>query len=108
MPSVTVVDAVKPDIAMDLLRDCLGSGGRVVPGKHFREELSCEHLNMLDAWHVLRTGYIFDPPEHDVRTGEWKYQIKGCVPDGKQVCIVFSFKQVNTAYLITVFSIEAR
>jgi|ERR1700683_3212741 hypothetical protein len=103
-----VVAAIKPDIAMDLLRDCLGGGGRVIPGKHFREELSAEGLSMADAWHVLRVGLIFDPPEPDIKTGEWKYRIEGNVPDGKEIGIVFSFKQVSLAYLITVFSIGAR
>lgn len=102
-----LVAAVKPDIAMDLLRDCLGSGGRVIPGKHFREELTKERLSMADAWYVLRVGCIFDPPEPDIRTGEWKYRIEGNIPDGKTIGIVFSFKKVDMAYLITVFSIGA-
>jgi hypothetical protein len=93
---------------MDMLRDCLGSGGRVIPGKHFRDELRAENLTVPDAMCVLRTGCIFNPPEFDVKFGEWKYTIEGRLPDGKQIAIVFSFKQVGTAYLITVFSIEAR
>ena len=72
-----MVAAVKPDIALDLLHDCLSSGGRIIPGKHFRDELKAEGLTLVDAWHVLRHGCIFDPPEHDVRTGEWKYRVVG-------------------------------
>jgi hypothetical protein len=102
------VSVVKPDIAMDMLRDCLGSGGQVIPGKHFRDELRAENLTMPDAWCVLRGGCIFNAPEHDVKTGEWKYTIEGRVPDGKQIGIVFSFKQVDTTYLITVFSVGVR
>ena len=103
-----ILAAVKTDIALDMLRGCLGSGGSVVPGKHFLAELTAEGLGIAAAWHVLRSGCIFDPPEHDVKTGEWKYRVEGHEPDGKWIAIVFSFKQVNRAYLITVFSVEAK
>lgn len=91
-----------------MLHDCLGAKGSVIPGKHFRDELAKEELSMLDAWHVLRSGLIFDAPEVDIKTGEWKYRIEGRVPDGKTIGIVFSFKQVDMAFLITVFSIQAK
>jgi hypothetical protein len=101
------VSAVKPDIAQDMLRDCL-SDGQVKPGRHFRDELKREGLSIPDAWQVLRTGCIYSPPEHDIGTGEWKYNVEGHVPDGKWIIIVFCFKTVDNVFLITVFSVEAK
>jgi hypothetical protein len=94
--------------AQDLLRFCLGVGGEVVPGQHFREELANEGLTIEEAWSVLRTGTVFDPPEHDIRTGEWKYKVEGHELGGKWLVITFSFKSISRAYLITVWSVQAR
>ncbi len=94
--------------AQDLLRYCLGGGGTVKPGKHFREELKAEGVSIVDAWQILRTGIVFNPPEIDTKTGEWKYTVEGHEPDGKWLGIVFSFKSLDRAYLITVFSVESR
>ena len=102
------ISAVKPDIARDMLRDCLESGGSVVPGGHFRDELRNERLTLPDAWLVLKSGAIYNPPECDIKTGEWKYTIEGYTVDGIWLAIVFSFKHVDRVYLITVFSIEAK
>ena len=93
-------------IATDALRDCLGEGGTVRPSRHFLEELTAEGLTIPDAWHVLKRGIIIDPPELDIKTGEWKYRIEGNEPEGKGVGIIFCFKQVNYALLITVFALE--
>jgi hypothetical protein len=101
------INAVALDIALDMLHDCL-SEGSVIPGKHFRDELRKEGLTIPDAWQVLRSGCICDPPECDIKSGEWKYTVEGYAPDGTWLRIVFSFKQVNEAYLITVFSVEAK
>lgn len=90
------------------MRYCLGGNGTVKPGKHFREELQAEGVSMTDAWQVLRCGVIFNPPEQDVKTGEWKYTVEGYESDGKWLGIVFSFKTIDTAYLITVFSVAQR
>lgn len=94
--------------AQDLLRFCLGGGGTVKPGKHFRDELKAEGIDLSNAWQVLRSGIIFNPPETDIKTGEWKYTVEGYEPDGKWLGIVFSFKAVDSVYLITVFSVAAR
>jgi len=93
--------------SVDLLRYCIEQGG-VVWGKHFKEELAKERVSFTGAWWVLRRGRIFDPPEQDIKTGEWKYRIEGHEPGGKWLVVVFSFKTVERAFLITVFSIEAR
>jgi len=102
----TVVQCASSQEALDLLQYCLGEDGDVIPGRHFREELRNEGLDMEDAFAVLRTGMIYDPPEPDIKTGEWKWRVEGKCPDGQYIGIVFSFKTVERAFLITVFSIE--
>jgi len=93
--------------AQDLLRHCL-EAGKVIPGRHFREELEKEAVSLLDAVHVLKSGRVYNPPEFHVGTQEWNYRVEGCEPDGKWLSIVFSFKAVDTAFLITIFSVEWR
>jgi hypothetical protein len=69
--------------------------------------LEKEGRTLPDALHVLRTGLIYDEPEPDPKTGEWKYRIEGKEVDGRVLKIVFCFKdfdEIDTAYLITVFS----
>jgi len=61
----------------------------------------------------MRCGYckmdnIFHEPEPDTKTGDWKYRVEGTEVDGKWLAIVFCFKTEDTAFLITVFSVEAR
>lgn len=107
IPTMAIA-AVSINVAQDMLRDCLGSGASVIPGRHFLAELKNEGLTLPAALHVLRSGCIFNPPEHDVRKGHWKYSVEGHEPDGKWLVIVFCFKQVNEAYLITVFSVQAK
>ena len=78
-------------------------------GRHFRDELAAEGLNFQDALPVLRSGTIFNPPEIDIATREWKYRIEGYEESGKWLAIVFCFKAVGSAFLITIFSsIESR
>jgi len=93
--------------AQDLLRHCLESG-KVIPGRHFRDELQREGVSMIDAWSVLRSGRIYNEPEFHVGCQEWNYRVEGHEPGGKWLAVVFSLKAVDTAFLVTVFSIEAR
>lgn len=101
-----ILSALSVQEAEDLLHCCLGTQGVIIPGKHFRDELAKERLDLSDAWIVLRTGHIFKPPEPDIKTGEWKYAVEGYESGGKYLVIIFSFKAVNRAFLITVFSLE--
>jgi uncharacterized DUF497 family protein len=78
----------------------------VIQGKHFREELANEGLDILDAYNVLQKGHIFQEPEPDIRSGEWKYRMEGTDLEGKLLAIVFCFKDETTGFLITVFSIR--
>jgi hypothetical protein len=78
----------------------------VIPGRHFRDELKAEGLDLLDAYHVLQKGQVFREPEFDVRRQEWNYRMEGSEPDGKRLAIVFCFKEDDLGFLITVFSIR--
>jgi hypothetical protein len=78
----------------------------VIPGKHFREELANEGLDILDAHNVLRAGSIFQEPEPDIRSGDWKYRMEGTDLEGKPLAVVICFKDAATGFLITVFSIR--
>jgi hypothetical protein len=93
--------------AQDLLRHCLESG-QVIPGRHFRDELIKEAVSMVDAWAVLKSGRIYNPPEFHVGSQEWNYRMEGHEPGGKWLAIIFSFKAVDTTFLITVFSVESK
>ena len=93
--------------AQDLLRHCV-TDGKVIPGPHFRKALADEGVTFQNVFSVLFKGIIYKAPEHDTAHGEWKYSVEGHEPDGKWLVVVFSFKAVDTAFLITVFSIEAR
>src|SRR5580658_1803047 len=88
----------------DLVRHYLSAGGEVHV-KHVREELENEVLDILDAHRVLRTGRIFQEPEPDIRSGDWKYRMEGTDLEGKPLAVVFCFKDAATGFLITVFSI---
>lgn len=93
--------------AEDLLHYCLGADGDVTPGPHFRKALKEEGVDLPDAYLVLKNGRIYNPPEPDIKTGEWKYRVEGYETGGKYLAIIFCFKEVDHAFLITVFSIES-
>jgi len=82
--------------------------GKIIPGRHFRDELANENLIFADALRVLKTGQIYDEPEPDAKTGVWKYRVEGQEVDGKWLAIVFCFRAVDTAFLITVFSDKSK
>jgi hypothetical protein len=90
-----------------LVRHCRAEG-RIIVGRHFREELANERLLLTDVWEVLRTGQVYSEPEPDIRTREWKYRLEGCEEGGKWMAIVFTFKAIDTAFLVAIFSIESR
>ncbi|MCC6793009.1 MAG: DUF4258 domain-containing protein [Thermomicrobiales bacterium] len=91
--------------ALDMVRHCLEEGNiRLL--KHFRDELRNERLVFEDARHVLRYGQIYDPPEQDLRRGDWRYRVEGKEPGGKWLAIIVSFEPSPTAVLVTVFSVR--
>ena len=102
-----LVDRLSNQDAQDLVRRCRVEG-RIIVGRHFRDELANERLVLTDVWEVLRTGQIYGEPEPDIRTREWKYRMEGWEQGGKWLAIVFSFKAMDTAFLVTIFSVESR
>lgn len=96
---------MNPPEAKQLLRACL-EVGTVKPTWHFRQELQNETILFTDVEFVLRSGAIFDPPEEDLKTGEWKYRIEGSCADRQWIAVVFCFKKVDEVWLITVFSVD--
>jgi hypothetical protein len=64
-----------------LLWQCIEQG-RLRIGKHFRE-LRADNFDINQALSVMRSGNVYDAPECDIKTGEWKYQIEGYEPDGR-------------------------
>jgi uncharacterized protein DUF4258 len=93
--------------AIDLLRHCLDEG-EVVLTNHFRQELVDEALSIEDAWAVMQSGTVYEPPDLDIRSGEWKWKVEGYEPGGKWLVIVFSFKPVARTFLITVYSVDKK
>lgn len=67
-----------------------------------------EELSFEDAWVVLRTGRIYEPAEEDIKSGELKFRVEGYEPGGKWLAIVFSFKTISRAFLITIFSVAEK
>jgi len=90
------------DDAERFIKQCLQDGA-IKETHHFRCELDKEGLSIVDAQIVIRRGYVFDEPELDIRTGEWKYRIAGTAPEGLFVTIVFCIDCDGYAVLITVF-----
>lgn len=89
--------------AKDLLRHCL-EDGVVMRSDHFVEELASESFTDLDIENCLRYGNIWKPAEQDIKTGDWKYRIEHKTADGQGIAILFCFKSLDRARLITVFS----
>lgn len=102
------VAVLKTAEATDLLHFCLCESGSIRRGSHFTQALVDEGLTLPDAWHVLRSGCIYEEPEQDIKTREWKYKVEGHTPDGIWLVIVFCFKEIDSAFLITVFSVSAK
>jgi hypothetical protein len=104
---MTVIECATSQEAIDLLHYCLADG-EVRLTKHFREELKQEDLSVEDAYAVLRRGSIYEPPELDIKTREWKWRVEGREPSGKWIAIILTFKTIESVFLITVFSVDIR
>jgi hypothetical protein len=94
--------------AEDLVKRCLDLPNAIRESRHFLKELANEHLSIADARYVMRHGHILNEPEFHVGKQEWNYRIEGHELGGKWLAIVFSFKALDQAFLITVFSIQSR
>jgi len=98
---------LEKQVAQDLLRHCLELGS-VIKTKHYRDELGAEELEDTDAAWVLRMGTVYDEPEHDVRSGKWRYRVEGRTPSGVWLGIIFAFDSQDDVVLITAFSVRER
>lgn len=107
MAKAKIAEGLSNEIAKGVLADCL-EDGVIIQGRHFRDEMAAEGLCFEDIWYVLRCGKIADAAELDIKTGEWKYKVEGYEPGSRWLAVVFSFKQIDTVFLITVYSVESR
>jgi len=101
------MEHLSPQAARAQVQRCL-EHGKIIEGRHFREELAKEPLTFDDVWLVLRSGNVYAEPDLDTRSGEWKYRVEGSEPDGRWLVVVLSFKADDTIFLITVFCDEAK
>ena len=60
---------------------------------HFKRELANDGLTTADLLTVRKGGAIGDPPERDIRTGDWKYRIEGWTTDRGRMAPVFTFRE---------------
>lgn len=88
--------------ALAKMRNCL-ENGVVEPHSHFLRALRDDGLELGDAMLVLRTGGIYDEPEFDVRFRQWRYRIEGREPGQQWLAIVFTFRAVDEALIITAY-----
>lgn len=99
------VDCMDASKALESLRSCLEEG-RVKPSWHFGQEIAKESVTFADIEFVLRSGNIYTSPEQDPKSGEWKYKVEGLCVDRQWIAVVFCFKRVDLALLITIFSVK--
>jgi hypothetical protein len=102
-----LVDRLSKQDAQDLVRRCRAEG-RIIVGRHFREQLANERLILTDVWEVLRTGQIYNEPEPGHPHSGMEIPCRGLGAGRKWVAIVFTFKATDTAFLVTIFSVESR
>ncbi len=104
MPTAPIPRMDLPE-ALKLLRKCFAEAG-VRQTKHFIAELAKEARTFVDVGVVIGSGNIYDAPEQDLKSGDWKYKVEGFCRDRQWLAIVFCFKEVDLALLIPVFSVE--
>lgn len=76
------------DAAQAELNRCFERGS-VTYTRHFRDELLADDFTIDDVLAVCRSGIILTAPEPDIRTGGWKYRIKGGTADRRRLAVVF-------------------
>ena len=84
------------------LNKCI-EGGRLIFTNHFDQELIADALTVDEVLAACKSGVIVDPPEIDIRHGNWKYRIVGRNLDSESLTVVFTFIPARKAILITVF-----
>ena len=69
---------------------------------HAAEEMADDDLSMVDVEHAVLVGRIIER-QHDSRTGEWKYVIRGSALDEGSIFVVVKRHDVGKVMVITVF-----
>lgn len=69
--------------------------GSVILTKHCRERMKERDIDNNDLIMLARLGAVFDPPEIDIKTGEWKYTIERRKPLLKAVFTVLSGNKIR-------------
>jgi hypothetical protein len=58
--------------------------------KHLKERMLERGFDAADILALAHNGRVLNPPEFDVKHGEWKWRIEGKAIDGRAVYVVFS------------------
>lgn len=69
---------------------------------HAEEEMSDDELTIFDMEHGILTGEIVDR-QKDVKTGEWKYLVKGQTVAGDEIIVVARISVTGKLVFITVY-----
>jgi hypothetical protein len=75
--------------------------GSVIVTKHARARMRDCGLDHNDLLHLSRNGAVVNPPEPDIRTGEWLYRIE--TRDMKAQFVIIGQSKVR---LVTCFAAE--
>lgn len=72
--------------------------------EHVREQMADRDLTMGDVRHVLKWGFVLDPPRAATRPGFFKYLIESTTPnsDGRRVGVVVIPDAAARMKLVTV------
>lgn len=92
MPKYSNKDALK------LIRGNL-SNGYTNPTSHFNERLKERKITMQDVVYLLKAGEIIDPPELNIKTGEWKYRVEGETLDEKAIAVIVTVEKGCTTLI---------
>lgn len=91
--------------AAALVRQCLDSG-EIVIGPHAQKAMVDDALDIEDLYKVLKAGVIYDEPEQDIRTSDWKYRMEGKINRGDLLAVIFCLRSTKRGFVITVFVVK--
>lgn len=83
-----MADYLPPLTALRIFQRVLGEGS-IILTNHVKEQMNARNFDMLDVCSLKDTGYIQQVPERDIKTGEWKYTIKGNDIEGEKLSSQF-------------------
>jgi len=83
------------------MRDCVRVG-RYVMTTHADEEMTADGLTVFDVEHVLLSGRIVER-QRDREWGGWKHRLRGRLPGGEELEVVWKIGARKEAVIITVY-----